>query len=169
MSLFRLFNESAGQEFLCRSLPEELVGKLPLLGISAICNLVAAIKTAKYFDMTGSDVIFTCLTDAADLYASRLEELSSAEGAFTADDALYTRARYLDATTVDYYRELTYHDRKALHNFKYFTWVEQQGRDVDQLRELWQPEFWQRTFAQADQWDRQIEAFNERSGVLDLL
>ena len=48
-------------------------------------------------------------------------------------------------------------------------WVEQQGRTADELRELWQPEFWERTFAQVDEWDRQIESFNERTGVLELL
>ena len=69
----------------------------------------------------------------------------------------------------DHLRELTYFDRKALHNFKYFTWVEQQGRTADELRELWEPEFWERTFAQVDEWDEQINAFNERTGVLDLL
>ncbi len=169
MSLLRLFNEPAGQEFLSRSLPGEFVGQLPQLGVSGICNLVAAIKTAKHFDMDGSDVVFTCLTDSADLYASRLEELTADSGAFSPEDALYSKARYLDGIAVDHYRELSYHDRKALHNFKYFTWVEQQGRTADELRELWQPEFWQQTFEQVDQWDRQIEEFNERSGVLDLL
>ena len=169
MSLFRLFNEPAGRDYLSRSLPDAFVGQLPLLGISGICNLVAAIKTAQYFDMTGKDVIFTCLTDSADLYGSRLDELTQEAGPFSVEDAAYARARYLDGIAVDHYRELTYHDRKALHNFKYFTWVEQQGRTVDELRELWQPEFWERTFAQAYEWDRQIEAFNERTGVLDLL
>jgi hypothetical protein len=57
-------------------------------------------------------------------------------------------------------RELNYQDRKALHNFKYFTWVEQQGRDVEELRELWEPDFWTETFSQVDQWDRYIEEFN---------
>jgi len=169
LSLFRLFNEPTGRDLLCRSLAEEFVGQLPLLGISSICNLVAAIKTAKHFDMTDQDVLITCLTDSADLYESRLDEMTEEFGPFSAEDAAYARARYLDGIAVDHYRELTYHDRKALHNFKYFTWVEQQGRTVDELRELWQPEFWQRTFAQADEWDRQIEAFNERTGVLDLL
>jgi cysteine synthase A len=56
-----------------------------------------------------------------------------------------------------------------LHNFKYFTWVEQQGRSADELRELWRPEFWEKMFAQVDEWDRQIEAFNERTGVLGVL
>jgi cysteine synthase len=82
---------------------------------------------------------------------------------------LKDRARYLDGITIDYMRELTYQDRKALHNFKYFTWVEQQGRTADELRELWDPDFWDRTFAQAVEWDREIEAFNQKTGVLELL
>ena len=53
------------------------------MGISGICNLVAAIKTAKYYDMDGRDVIFTCLTDSAGLYGSRLEELAAEHGPYS--------------------------------------------------------------------------------------
>jgi cysteine synthase len=169
MSLFRLFNEPAGHEFLVKSLPAELVEQLPLLGISCICNLVTAIKTAKYYDMNGQDVLFICLTDSAELYASRLEELNECYGKYTAQNATIDRARHLDAIATDWIRELTYADRKALHNFKYFTWVEQQGKTAEELRELWDPEFWERTFAQAEEWDRQIEEFNRATGVLKLL
>jgi cysteine synthase len=169
LSLFRLFNEPAGQEALSRSLKSEFVARLPLLGISGICNLIAAIKTARYYDMTSRDVVFTCLTDSADLYASRLGELTTERGPYSAGQADVDRARYLDGITVDYLRELTYQDRKALHNFKYFTWVEQQGRTVEELRRLWDAEFWEETFAQVSQWDAEIEAFNQQTGVLDLL
>lgn len=169
LALFRLFNEPAGQTVLNHQLSDQLIQQLMLLGISGICNLVAAIKTAKYYDMDGRDVIFTCLTDSAGLYASRLEELASQNGAYSPERAAYDLARYLDGIATDHLRELTYHDRKALHNFKYFTWVEQQGRTADELRELWNPDFWQRHFAQVDEWDAQIEAFNARTGVLDLL
>lgn len=169
MSLFRLFNEPVGQTLLNHRLSNQLIQQLKLVGISGICNLVAAIKTAKYYDMDGRDVIFTCLTDSAGLYGSRLEELAAEHGPYNAERAAYDQARYLDGIETDHVRELTYHDRKALHNFKYFTWVEQQGRSADELRELWNPEFWQRTFAQVDEWDEQITDFNARTGVLDLL
>jgi hypothetical protein len=166
LALFRLFNEPVGQTHLNHTVPDDLIQQLPLVGISGICNLVAAIKAAKYYDM---DVLFTVLTDSADLYTSRLQELTAQLGSYTVEQAAYAKARYLDGIATDYMRELTYRDRKALHNFKYFTWVEQQGRTAEELRELWQPEFWERTFAQADEWDAQIEAFNERTGVLELL
>ncbi len=169
MALFRLFNEKAGQDHLTRRVDSALVERLPLLGISGICNLVAAIKTAKYYELDGRDVIFTCLTDSAGLYASRLEELTKEYGPYTGVKAAYDQARYLDGIAIDHLRELSFFDRKALHNFKYFTWVEQQGRSADELRELWQPEFWERTFGQVDAWDKQITALNERTGVLELL
>ncbi len=169
LALFRLFNEPTGQTLLNRRLPDQLVRQLTLLGISGICNLVAAIKTAKYYDMDSRDVIFTCLTDSAGLYASRLEELAAEHGPYTAERAAYDQARYLDGIVTDHVRELTYFDRKALHNFKYFTWVEQQGRTAEELRALWNPDFWEHSFAQVDEWDEQISAFNDRTGVLDLL
>jgi cysteine synthase len=169
LALFRLFNEPVGQTHLNHSVSDEVIQPLPLLGISGICNLVVAIKTAKYYELGSRDVIFTCLTDSAELYASRLSELAAQRGPYTAERAAYDKARYLDAIATDHMRELTYRDRKALHNFKYFTWVEQQGRTPEELRELWEPEFWERTYAQVEEWDAQITAFNERSGVLDLI
>ncbi len=169
LALFRLFNETVGQTHLNHTVPDDVIQKLPLMGISGICNLVAAIKTAKYYDMDGSDVIFTVLTDSAGMYASRLTELATEHGSYTPEKAAYDKARYLDGIEIDHVRELTYQDRKALHNLKYFTWVEQQGRTAEELRELWQPEFWERAFAQVEEWDAQIKAFNERTGVLNLL
>jgi cysteine synthase A len=169
MALLRLFNDPHGQTLLNHRCSDQLIQQLTLVGISGICNLVAAIKTAKYYDMDGRDVIFTCLTDSAGMYGSRLEELSTEHGPYTAERAAYDQARYLDGIVTDHVRELTYFDRKALHNFKYFTWVEQQGRTADELRELWNPDFWTQHFAQADEWDRRIEEFNKRTGVLNLL
>jgi hypothetical protein len=115
--------------------------------------------------MNERDVIFTCLTDSAELYHSRIEELASERGAYSNEQAIADRARYLEGTATDHMRELSYQDRKALHNFKYFTWVEQQGRTVDELNQLWDPDFWHETFAQVNEWDRQIEAFNKETGV----
>jgi cysteine synthase len=63
MDLLRLFNEDAGQKVLSEAgVSDDLLAQLPLLGISCICNLVSAIKTARYYDMDGADVIFTVLT-----------------------------------------------------------------------------------------------------------
>jgi hypothetical protein len=145
------------------------VQQLPLLGISSICNLIGAIKTAKYYDMDQRHVIFICLTDAADLYQSRLDEMNAELGPYRADQALADQARHLQGISTDWLRELTYADRKALHQFKYFTWVEQQGRTAEELRELWEPDFWVKTFKQVESWDEQIREFNRRTGVAEFV
>jgi len=170
LQLMRLFNEPAGHARLAREgVDEHLLGHLGEIGISGLCNLVASIKAARYYDMDSRDVIFTPLTDAMELYASRLQEMTASHGPYDSHLADQHYARYLQGITVDHLRELSYVDRKALHNFKYFTWVEQQGRGVDELRELWDPEFWEQVFSNEviDEWDRSIEAFNEATGLAD--
>ena len=170
MGLLRLFNEDAGRRFLVdHGIDASVVEQFPLLGISSICNLVAAIKAAKYYEYDARDVLFTSLTDAMELYESRVVEQREAHGAYTKADAARHFAMYLEAIGTDHMRELNHSDRRALHNFKYFTWVEQQQRDVEELRQLWDPDFWAETVAQADEWDGLIEQFNERSGVLKTL
>ncbi len=117
--------------------------------------------------MNGNDVIFTPLTDAMDLYTSRIGELDAAEGSYSERLAERHHARYLQGITTDHLRELNYADRKALHNFKYFTWVEQQGRTSEELRQLWDEDFWLEVFSEdvIDEWDRLIGAFNDASGM----
>ena len=169
MQLLRLFNEDAGLKLLAKQgVKKAVLEKLSWLGISGICNLVACIKTAKYYEMDSRDVIFTPLTDSMELYASRKKEMADEHGKYDELKAAAHYARYLEGTGIDYYRELTHFDRKALHNFKYFTWVEQQGRSSDELRQLWDEDFWTELFAQeqVDEWDKLIQAFNDASGVL---
>ena len=161
LALMRLFNEDAGRACLERAgVARGVVDQLPDVGISGICNLVAAIKTAKWYELDRRDVIFTPLTDSMELYASRLLEQRSQHGAYNAEAAARHFGRYLEGAGADHARELGYRDRKALHNLKYFTWVEQQGRTVEELERLWDPDFWTETYAQADEWDQRIEAFN---------
>ena len=167
MALMRLFNEDAGRELLAaESVPEALIAQLDLLGLSSICNLVAAIKVARYYELDGRDVIVTPLTDSMELYTSRLAEAREAGGPYTREQALLDLGRHLRAITTDHLQELGFRDRKRLHNFKYFTWVEQQAKDVDALRRLWDPDFWEEVFGVADRWDAEIRAFNERVGLL---
>jgi cysteine synthase A len=166
LQLLRLFNEDAGRAFLeQQGVATGLVEQLPLLGISSICNLVAAIKTAKYYELGPRDVLFTALTDSMGLYQSRVAEQRQRHGPYTPTDAGRHFARYIEGIGIDHLRELSYYDRKTLHNFKYFTWVEQQQRDVEELRRLWDPEFWEQTWAQVDEWDRLIGEFNQRVGL----
>ena len=145
-----------------------LLAPLYLAGISCICNLVAALKAARYYDMGPRDVVFFPMTDSMELYGSRVQEMAQEHGKYTREKAAAHHARYLLGTQTDHLRELTYFDRKALHQFKYFTWVEQQGKTSEELNQLWSDDFWQEVFApeQVAEWDRLIEKFNAATGVL---
>ncbi len=168
LAIARLFNEPAGRAFLeGEGVPGDLTDQLDLVGISGICNLVAAIKTAKQFELGPRDLIFTPLTDSMDLYRSRLEEMRECFGPYTETEAARHFGRYFEGIATDHMRELTYDERKRIHNLKYFTWVEQQGKTVEALRELWDPEFWEGVWAQVEEWDRRIEVFNARVGIAE--
>jgi cysteine synthase A len=168
--LLRLFNEPAGHELLVRrGVPEGTVVQLPLLGFSSICNLLAAIKTARYFELGADDVLLTCFTDSSDLYRTRLVELTAERGPYDDRHAEIDFERWLLGCTTDHLKELTYVERKAIHNLKYFTWVEQQGKTVEDLNALWHPAFWRDLQAQLPEWDAAIAAFNHDTGVLDAI
>ena len=53
MRLIRLFNEGMGREALVAAgVPRDVAGRLDLLGISGLANLIAAVKFAKYLELT---------------------------------------------------------------------------------------------------------------------
>ena len=171
MRLLRLFNEKPGHEYLSASgIDAELISKLDVIGISGIGNILSAIKTAKYFEMDKEDVLVTIATDAAEMYRSRIQELSRERGEYSEIQAARDHEKCMLGTSCDYMKELTYPDQKAIHNLKYFTWVEQQGKDVEELRQLWDDRnIWPTLFSQPARWDELINEFNERTGLLKKL
>ena len=167
MRILRLFNEDAGLKLLEEEgVKKKVISKLNLLGISSICNLLASIKLAKYYELNEDDILLTVFTDSADMYQSRLKELIDERGKYSERNAIVDLERYLRGVGIDWLKELSYYDRKAIHNLKYFTWVEQQGKTSEALNELWNPEFWDKVFSRAKKYDRLIEEFNEKTGLL---
>ncbi|MGB9562045.1 MAG: pyridoxal-phosphate dependent enzyme, partial [bacterium] len=164
--LMRLFNEEKGRKFLkSEGVEEEIVEKLDLLGFSGIANLLCAIKAAKYFEYNEKDVIFTVFTDSMELYQSRIEEYRKEFGEYTEKQAAKDFEACLLSCTTDYMLETTYYDRKRIHNLKYFTWVEQQGKSVEELNAQWYDEnYWEEKWSQANKLDEKIKEFNEKTG-----
>ena len=169
MSLIRLFNEPAGKAYLKeKKIPEETIESLPLMGISSVANLLMAVKFARYYELTARDIILTVFTDSMELYGSRLEELEEEYGPYTKEEAAIDFHRHLQALTTDYLQELTYPDRKRIHNLKYFTWIEQQGKDLEELKAQWYDyeNYWGSIHRQTGEIDKLIEEFNRRTGLL---
>lgn len=167
VSLIRLFNEPAGQQYLAQQgISEELIGKLNLLGISGTANMLSAIKMAKYYELGEDEVVLTVLTDSMEMYGSRLQELNEERGEFTEMDAAVSYHRYLLGTTTDYVEELTYESRKRVHNLKYYTWVEQQGKTYEEIQAQWYDNnYWRGVQQQSAEIDALITQFNEMTGL----
>ena len=169
MRLLRLFNEPDGRSYLKdRGVDPDLVDRLDLLGISSIANLLTAVKTAKFFELGCDDMLFTVATDSLDMYHSRFAEEQELHGAYSPTSAAVDHERYLLGEGIDHFQELGYWDRKRIHNLKYFTWVEQQGKTVEELDAQWyDDDYWTTHFHAWEAWDRQIDEFNEKTGLLD--
>jgi len=168
VSLARLFNEAAGRAYLAKKgVPEALVGRLDLLGFSGIANLLSAIKFAQYYECGRRDVVLTVLTDSMELYQSRLREMHKEQGEYGEIDAAADFARYLLGESTDHLLELRQGDRRRIHNLKYFTWVEQQGRTYSEILAQWQdPGYWAGVQKQAPEIDALIDEFNSRVGLV---
>jgi cysteine synthase A len=166
--LSRLFNEPAGQAYLVgQGVPEALVENLELLGFSSIANLTMAVKFAKYYELDEQDIVLTLFTDSMELYQSRLTEMHDQSGAYGETDAAVDFNRYMLGLSIDNVLELGYPDRRRVHNLKYFTWVEQQGRSYDEIVDQWYDrDYWTSTQKQVEEIDQLIEAFNDRVGLL---
>ena len=169
--LLRLFNTPEGRTYLKEELrlAPELVEQLTWLGISGIANVLCCIKMAKYYEFTSRDVVGTVLTDSAAMYQSRIGELNGEYGAYTVHEAALDHGVHMLAVKTDSMQELTYADRKRVHNLKYYTWVEQQGKTVEELNALWYEGIWDAVHAQAKDLDELIDAFNEATGLLKAL
>ncbi len=168
MSLARLFNEPAGRRYLVKQgVPEAVVEKLDLLGISGIANLLQTIKMAKWYEAGEQDVFVTVGTDSMELYQSRLRELHEAHGEYTECDAAADFHRHLLGQDKDNMLELDYWDRKRVHNLKYYTWVEQQGKTYPEIQDQWYGrDYWTDFQKQLPEIDALIEQFNEMTGLL---
>jgi cysteine synthase len=164
LSLMRVFNEPAGRaELEARGVPAGTIERLPELGISGIANLLSAIKFARWYELGERDVVVTVATDSVEMYRSRLLELDEERGTLSPTDAAVGLERHLLGTGLDDVQELGHWERKRVHNLKYFTWVEQQGKTVEELDAQWHdPDYWTAIQALADPIDELITAFNAR-------
>jgi cysteine synthase len=167
LRILRLFNEPTGKKWLKENgISEDVASKLPWLGISSISNMLSSIKLAKYYEMNEDDVIFTIFTDSKEMYNSRLDEMNQAWGKYSEQKAEVDWNSVVKKQSIDYFHELSYYDKKRIHNLKYFTWVEQQGKSVEELNAQWYDEnYWSERLSITPKWDELIDEFNKEVGL----
>jgi cysteine synthase len=168
IQLIRLFNEPEGIKYLSRmGVPDALLEQLSLAGISGVANLLSAIKMARWYEWGEGDIVLTVLTDSMEMYQSRRRELTAARGEFTARDAMIAYHQHLMGQGTDHVEELNYPARKRIHNLKYYTWVEQQGKTYQEIQSQWyDSNYWNRIHGQVGEIDALIDQFNRMTGLL---
>lgn len=141
----QVFAEAAGRETLVKryGLNEALVEQLgPLFGISGICNILGAIKTAKFYNLGKDDMIVTVATDALDRYHSVMGDIAQSHGRLDEAAAVGRVEGIFHGMRTDWIAEGTREARERWHNLKYYTWVEQQGKTVQELDAQRDPAWW---------------------------
>jgi cysteine synthase len=161
-----LFNTDAGRAHLVEraGVPADIVATLEHFGFSAICNVLAAIKTAKLLDLGADDAIVTVATDGAALYPSeRAKTLANRFGGdLDAVSAAEVYGRHLADVDTDHIIECTERDRTRIFNLGYYTWVEQQGTPFDLFEQRRHQDFWLGLRRYVGVWDEMIDEFNAR-------
>jgi hypothetical protein len=147
--------------------PAPLVEALGSLGLSSICNVLAAIKMAKYLRLGPQQAVLTVATDGAEMYRSVVDEVVARRfaGGFDAAAAAETMGRHLLGAATDNLIELTEQDRRRIFNLGYFTWVEQQGVSIEEFVARRDLSFWVRLHELIPAWDEMIREFNGRTGM----
>jgi hypothetical protein len=124
--------------------PEAKVRKLAtIFGISGVCNVLGAIKTAKHYHMTADDVIVTICTDAIDRYHSVMADMTQTYGRMDDAEAAARLAAIFHGQKTDWIKDGTPDQRRQWHNLKYYTWVEQQGKTVEELDAQLSQSWWE--------------------------
>ena len=166
-----LFGTETGRAHLAsrRGVADDVLDGLQHLGLSSICNVLGAIKTAKHFGLGPEDVVVTVATDGAAMYASERE---LAERKYFADGfdqlgAAEVYGEHLLGATTDNLRELTWEERQRIFNLGYYTWVEQQGFSLEEFEARRDPAFWTGMRSIVADWDDLIDEFNAKTGVLE--
>ena len=144
-----------GREFLSGLIDDQTLNSWEgVFGISGVCNILAAIETARYWEMGPDDLIVTIATDGFDRYPSVMRRLEAKVGPQTKEVAL-RRLEYFRKGCNPWFLEGTMETKRRWHNQKYFTWVEQQGKSIEELNALWSPSFWRDQAALIEEFDRE--------------
>jgi len=162
-NLNMIFNTKEGQKFLIskKGFDSNFVNRLPEFGFSTIANILASIKLAQYMNLGSDDAIITVATDGADLYLSELEKTKKEfNGIYDETACAEIFGQYLKGIATDHTLELNQREKERIFNLGYYTWVEQQGINIDDFEKRRDQNFWNEHFNYMLSLDNQIKEFN---------
>ena len=159
-----MFNTEDGLGYLAdrRLVPQSVLDTLQHFGLSSICNVLAAITTAKLLNLGPDEAVITVATDGAALYPSERTKISARDfgGGFTNLDAAAVWGEHLANVPTDHAIECTERDRNRIFNLGYYTWVEQQGTPFELFEGRRSQDFWRGLRRFLPVWDDMIDEFN---------
>ncbi len=129
-----------------------------VFGISCVCNLLGAIKTVKHYGYGKDDLVVTVCTDDIGRYVSVMDWLTEKEGAMDEAAATARMSAIFHSAGLDWIQEGTLHHRDRWHNLKYYTWVEQQGKTVQELDAQRDRNWWLEHQGRIPSFDEKIRA-----------
>jgi cysteine synthase A len=163
-----LFNTPAGMRLLeQRGVDPALASVLTHMGYSSICNVLAAITTAKKWGLGADDVIVSVATDGSELYNSEREKVMSSHfaGGFDDAEAASVFDTHLGNVETTHAIEMDQAQKDRVFNLGYFTWVEQLGVEIDDFERRRDQSFWNGLRPLTAQWDEMIVEFNAATGA----
>ncbi len=168
-----LFSSPQGHEYLRRRrrVPDATLADLSAFGLSRICNVIAAVKVARYLKLGADDVIMTVATDGAAMYGSERERVLARDYPDGYDEASAAEAfgRWMLGAATDHLLETSLRDRERIFDLGYFTWVEQQGLNPAEFSARRAQSYWTDLRGRLPVWDELIGEFNARTKVIDQL
>ncbi len=130
-------------------------------GISSICNILGAIKTVKYYGFGSDDLVVTVATDSLDRYYSVMDNMAQHYGVLDEAAAVGRVEGIFHAMKTDWIMPGTADAHARWHNLKYYTWVEQQGKSVEELDAQRDPAWWQAHQGRVQEIDAQLAAVRQ--------
>ena len=91
-----------------------------------------------------------------DRYGSVMKQLDETYGAMDEIEAAVRTGSIFHACGTDWISEGTQHAKQCWFNLKYYTWVEQQGKTVEELDAQRDPEYWLAEQAKVEETDRRL-------------
>jgi len=153
----QMMTEEAGWKVMAEryGVPEESIREMnDIMGISGVCNVIASIKTAKFYGLRDDETIFTVATDTMDRYHSVMDQMTQTYGPMDETEAAVRFVSIFHNAKTDWIREGTRHAKQSWFNLKYYTWVEQQGKTVAELDAQRDPGYWLEQQARTQEMDR---------------
>ncbi len=159
----QLLVDEKGKKYLEGILGKDVVEFLSdKFGISGIANIIGSIKMAKYYEFKEGDNIITIATDNIDRYWSVMKQLDEEFGKMDLAEAKSRYERIFLGQELSGIFEEDKWTKERWHNLKYYTWVEQQGKTVEELNAQKSQKYWEEKQKEVQEIDKLLKEYREK-------